>query len=144
MTFTVFIERPRPVPFSSHAQSNPSPTSSSNTPGSGQALRTFNHVRIQPPRSVDALLCHRGGHQEAERGQISDHEISHRLPARGQVIPTPEPNESVVFVSHFLRGLGLCRCQNQRISGRGSRTVRLRRMVTGGREHDVLPRFGPS
>ena len=28
-------------------------------------------------------------------------EISHRLPA------TPEPNESVVFVSHFLRGLGL-------------------------------------
>ena len=34
-------------------------------------------------------------------------EISHRLPARGQVIPTPEPKESVVFVSHFLRGLGL-------------------------------------
>ena len=33
-------------------------------------------------------------------------EISHRLPAPGQVIPTPEPNESVVFVSHFLRGLG--------------------------------------
>ena len=34
-------------------------------------------------------------------------EISHRLPARGQVVPTPEPNESVVFVSHFLRGLSL-------------------------------------
>ena len=33
-------------------------------------------------------------------------EISHRLPAQGQVIPTPEPNESVIFVSHFLRGLG--------------------------------------
>ena len=33
-------------------------------------------------------------------------EIPHRLPAPGQVIPTPEPNESVVFVSHFLRGLG--------------------------------------
>ena len=31
-------------------------------------------------------------------------EISHRLPARGQAIPTPEPNENVVFVSHFLRG----------------------------------------
>ena len=25
------------------------------------------------------------------------YEISHRLPARGQVIPTPEPGESVVF-----------------------------------------------
>mgnify|MGYP005837500301 CR=1 FL=1 len=37
-----------------------------------------------------------------------------------------------------------CRCQNRRISGRGSRTVRLRRMVTGGGEHDVLPTFGPS
>ena len=34
-------------------------------------------------------------------------EISHRPPARGQVVPTPEPTESVVFISHFLRGLGL-------------------------------------
>ena len=34
-------------------------------------------------------------------------EISHRLPTRGQAIPTPESDESVVFVSHFLRGLGL-------------------------------------
>ena len=33
-------------------------------------------------------------------------ETLHRLPARGQFIPTLEPNESVVFVSHFLRGLG--------------------------------------
>ena len=33
--------------------------------------------------------------------------VKHRLPAPGQVIPTPEPNESVVFVSHFLQGLGL-------------------------------------
>ena len=29
-------------------------------------------------------------------------EIPHRLPTKGQVIPTPEPNESVVFISHFL------------------------------------------
>ena len=29
-------------------------------------------------------------------------EISRQLPAHGQVVPTPEPNESVVFVSHFL------------------------------------------
>ena len=33
-------------------------------------------------------------------------EILHRLPAQGQVIPTPKPGESVVFASHFLRGLG--------------------------------------
>ena len=28
-------------------------------------------------------------------------DIKHRLPAPGQVIPTPEPNESVVYVPHF-------------------------------------------
>ena len=37
------------------------------------------------------------------------YEISHRLPARGQVIPTPEPGEIVVFTSHFHRGLGFRR-----------------------------------
>ena len=35
-------------------------------------------------------------------------------------------------------------CQNRRILGRGSRTVRLRLMVIGGRGHEVLPRFRPS
>ena len=29
-------------------------------------------------------------------------EVLHRLPARGQAVPSPEPNENVVFVSHFL------------------------------------------
>ena len=33
-------------------------------------------------------------------------EILHRLPAEGQVFPTPRSGERVVFVSHFLRGLG--------------------------------------
>ena len=36
-----------------------------------------------------------------------------------------------------------CRCQNRRISGRGSRTMRLRLMVTGGGGHDVYPGSGP-
>ena len=33
-------------------------------------------------------------------------DIKHRLPHEGQVIPTPEPDERVVFLPHFLRGLG--------------------------------------
>ena len=33
-------------------------------------------------------------------------EIVHRLPAKEQVIPTPEPGERVVFIPHFLRRLG--------------------------------------
>ena len=33
-------------------------------------------------------------------------EIAHRLPAQGQVIPMLKPNERMVFIPHFLRGLG--------------------------------------
>ena len=33
-------------------------------------------------------------------------DIAHRLPAAGQIVPTPEPHERVVFLHHFLRGLG--------------------------------------
>ena len=33
-------------------------------------------------------------------------EITHRLPAQGQVVPTLKPNERVVFIPHFLHGLG--------------------------------------
>ena len=32
--------------------------------------------------------------------------IAHRLPAKKQIIPTPEPGERVVFNPHFLHGLG--------------------------------------
>src|SRR5215216_5071997 len=31
--------------------------------------------------------------------------ITHRLPVKDQVIPTPEPGERAVFIPHFLRGL---------------------------------------
>ena len=33
-------------------------------------------------------------------------EIAHRLLAKKQIVPTPEPNERVVFIPHFLHGLG--------------------------------------
>ena len=36
-----------------------------------------------------------------------------------------------------------CRCQNRRISGRGSRSVRLRLMVIGGKGQGILPGSGP-
>ena len=32
--------------------------------------------------------------------------IAHRLPAEGQITPTPKSRERVVFLSHFVRGLG--------------------------------------
>ena len=56
---------------------------------------------------MDGFLYHRGGYCEAQGGGYLTVDVKHRLPAPEQVIPTPETNESVVFVSHFLRGLGL-------------------------------------
>ena len=38
-------------------------------------------------------------------GYLPD-DIAHRLPEAGQLIPTPRPHERVVFLPHFLRGLG--------------------------------------
>ena len=107
MIFALFIKGQGFYFFPSRAQSNPSPASNSNTQSPGQVLRTFNHVRLQPSRPVDAFLRHGGGHQEVEGGQIPDRRGFASVPARGQVVPTPEPNEDVVFISHFLRGLGL-------------------------------------
>ena len=40
-----------------------------------------------------------------EAGYLSDN-IAYRLPEAGQLIPTPGPHERVVFLPHFLRGLG--------------------------------------
>ena len=33
-------------------------------------------------------------------------DIAHRLPKKGQLLPTPRPHERVVFLTHFLCGLG--------------------------------------
>ena len=33
-------------------------------------------------------------------------DIAHRLPDAGQIVPTPEPHERVVFLPHSFRGLG--------------------------------------
>ena len=33
-------------------------------------------------------------------------DIAHRLPDAGQIIPTLGPHERVVFLTHFIRGLG--------------------------------------
>ena len=38
-------------------------------------------------------------------GYLSNN-ITHRLPDEGQLIPTPRPHERVVFLPHFLHGLG--------------------------------------
>ena len=40
-----------------------------------------------------------------EAGYLAQ-EIAHRLPTKGQIIPTPEPHERLLFIPHFVRGLG--------------------------------------
>ena len=48
-----------------------------------------------------------------------------------------------IMAVFFPEWLANCRCQNRRISGKGSRTVRLRSMVTGDAGHNVYPGSGP-
>ena len=40
-----------------------------------------------------------------DAGYLSSN-IAHRLPDEGELIPTPRPHERVVFLPHFLCGLG--------------------------------------
>lgn len=56
---------------------------------------------------MDALLRYGRGYQEVEGGQIPDGRGFTSAAYPRAVVPTPEPNENVVFISHFLRGLGL-------------------------------------
>ena len=56
---------------------------------------------------MGAFLHHRRRYQKVEGGQISDRRDSASAASPGQAVPSPEPNENVVFVPHFLRGLGL-------------------------------------
>ena len=51
--------------------------------------------------------------------------------------------DSFITFTNDLSRYGYCRCQNRRISGRGSRTVRLGSIVTGDGGHDVYPGSGP-
>ena len=47
------------------------------------------------------------GHIKKLRGAgYLSKDITHRLPEKGQLLPTPRPHERVVFLPHFLRGLG--------------------------------------
>ena len=47
------------------------------------------------------------GHiQKLRSARYLSSNIAHRLPDEGELIPTPRPHERVVFLPHFLRGLG--------------------------------------
>ena len=55
---------------------------------------------------MDGLYSPGEGYQKAPGGGYLAKRIGHRLPAAGQIIPTPDPHERVVFLPHFVRGLG--------------------------------------
>jgi hypothetical protein len=44
--------------------------------------------------------------RELKRAGYLSANIAHRAPEANQVVPTPKPGERVVFVPHFIRGLG--------------------------------------
>ena len=55
---------------------------------------------------MDGLLRQKKDIKELWEAGYLAKEIVHRLPAKGQNVPTPEPNQRVVFLTHFVRGLG--------------------------------------
>ena len=55
---------------------------------------------------MDGFLRQEEGHQVASEAGYLAKGIVHRLPAMGQIVPTPEPHERVMFLTHFVRGLG--------------------------------------
>ena len=106
MIFTLLIKGPRPMPLF-------------------HLPCTFSHLEFKHPKlklkhlgsSIMSGSDHQGRWMASsvteediaklrEAGYLIA-DVKHRLPAPEQFIPTPEPNESVVFVSHFLQGLGL-------------------------------------
>ena len=47
------------------------------------------------------------GHiKKLRKARYLSNDIAYRLPKEGQLLPTPRPHERVVFLPHFLRGLG--------------------------------------
>ena len=47
------------------------------------------------------------GHiKKPRKAEYLSNDIAYRLPEEGQLLPTPRPHERVVFLSHFVRGLG--------------------------------------
>ena len=71
-------------------------------------------------------------HAHVERYETFDKHFAYKMEENSSA------SEHVLRMSEYY-----CRCQNRRISGRGSQTMHLRRMVIGGRGHDVYPGSGP-
>ena len=70
------------------------------------------------------------------------------LTRNSKMDPSKDSSADLSFLKTMVAGFKdvqehYCRCQNRRISGRGSRTVRLRSMATGDKGHDVYPGSGP-
>ena len=55
---------------------------------------------------MDGLNRPGEGYQETSGGRYLAKKIGHCLPTAGQIVPTQEPHERVVFLPHFVRGLG--------------------------------------
>ena len=55
---------------------------------------------------MDGFLRQGEGHTKLQEAGYLAKEITHRLPAKGQIIPTPEPHERMVFIPHFVHALG--------------------------------------
>ena len=110
--------------------------------GEGQGRRRRRGA-LSPSLPV-APECHRGPSSSPQSSPTSSPPSSPTLPPSMQRC-NPSFTHCNIYLNMVLNAIyyfptmyGYCRCQNRRISGRGSRTMRLRRMVTGDKGHDVF------
>ena len=55
---------------------------------------------------MDGLLITEENLTKLREARYLAADIAHRLPEAGEIVPTLEPHERVVFLTHFVRGLG--------------------------------------
>ena len=93
----VFLLQTSPQPFQPQVLAPKVPLHRSKLP---------HHVRTQPSRSMSGLLRYRGGYRKASGGQIPDRGDPPQASCSRTGYSDPKSGEQVVFISHFLRGLG--------------------------------------
>ena len=116
---------------------------------------TERDIETDPISEVLSPLCRHGGH--GPEGKPFSHlgRRSRKKNKKGGSLPlspggartSPGPSscdgDLHQHLRHLHQHLHHCWCQNRRISGRGSRTMRLGSMVTRDRGHNVYPGSGP-
>jgi hypothetical protein len=91
LSLTQFFRAPAPLLSATTANPTPSPSAIAGSGANGNWDASI-------VTDSDIVKLKQAGYLSAD--------IAHRAPEAGQIVPTPRPGDRVVFLPHFLRGLG--------------------------------------